>query len=131
MNNRYDGTNGNGYQPMPTNSPKIPPGPDTPAPSALDGIGLIRLERDRQKACEGWTAEGDSTYRNDELVRAAACYALYNTDFRDLALVADSLWPWHLSWWKPRDRRENLIRAGALIAAELDRMAAAEGSKSA
>ena len=30
-------------------------------------------------------------------------------------------WPWALNWWKPKDRRRDLIRAGALIVAELER----------
>lgn len=33
-------------------------------------------------------------------------------------------WPWDVSWWKPTpDVEGNLVKAGALIAAELDRLA--------
>ncbi|HDR0739562.1 TPA: DUF551 domain-containing protein [Pasteurella multocida] len=31
-------------------------------------------------------------------------------------------WPWGKKYWNPKDRKENLIRAGALIAAEIDRL---------
>lgn len=41
------------------------------------------------------------------------------------------LWAWHSRWWKPKDRRCNLVRAGALIVAEIERLdrAAALGTK--
>ena len=33
-------------------------------------------------------------------------------------------WPhtWDASWWKPKDRRRDLVRAGALIIAEIERL---------
>jgi len=33
-------------------------------------------------------------------------------------------WPasWAIEYWKPKDRQRDLVRAGALIAAEIDRM---------
>jgi hypothetical protein len=31
-------------------------------------------------------------------------------------------WPWDATWWKPKDRRSNLIRAGALMLAEKERL---------
>lgn len=32
-------------------------------------------------------------------------------------------WPWATDWWKPSDDPiTNLVRAGALIAAEIDRL---------
>jgi len=30
-------------------------------------------------------------------------------------------WPWDPKWWKPKDRRRDLVRAAALIIAEIDR----------
>jgi hypothetical protein len=34
------------------------------------------------------------------------------------------MWPWEASWWKPSqtDRIKELAKAGALIAAEIDRL---------
>jgi ribosomal protein S14 len=31
-----------------------------------------------------------------------------------------SLWPWDMDWWKPSNGIQNLVKAGALIAAEID-----------
>lgn len=31
-------------------------------------------------------------------------------------------WPWHIDWWKPSDPRRNLVKAGALILAEIERL---------
>jgi len=34
-----------------------------------------------------------------------------------------SLWPWGSEWWKPsKDPIRDLVKAGALIAAEIDRL---------
>ena len=32
------------------------------------------------------------------------------------------LWPWAASWWKPKNRRRDLVRAAALIVAEIERI---------
>ena len=34
------------------------------------------------------------------------------------------IWPWEETWWKPasNNRIKDLVRAGALIAAEIDRL---------
>ena len=37
-------------------------------------------------------------------------------------MTAPFFWPWERDWWKPVDNRRDLVRAGALISAELDRM---------
>lgn len=31
-------------------------------------------------------------------------------------------WPWNAEWWKPSDRRRNLVKAAALILAEIERL---------
>jgi hypothetical protein len=36
--------------------------------------------------------------------------------------VLEWLWPWSVQWWKPKDRRRDLVRAGALIVAEIERL---------
>lgn len=83
------------------------------------GVQKIESERRRQIAIEGWTPEHDSAYQNGELRRAAACYAL--------GARPPGLWPWADSWWKPSTVERNLEKAGALLAAELDRISAAGG----
>lgn len=88
---------------------------------AADGAELIAQERKRQISKEGYSPEHDDGHKDGELARAAACYAI-----EDLVIDDDSYfwewWPWDEEWWKPQDRLSNLVRAGALIAAEIDRL---------
>ena len=80
-------------------------------------------ERIRQIEVEGWTPEHDDEHEMGELARAAACYAVGE-------MIADeatggSVWPWSDDWWKPTwpiDRRRELVKAGALIVAEIERL---------
>lgn len=83
-----------------------------------DGAALITEERRRQVEGEGWTPEHDDELEDFSLERAAASYALADWDLR----VFRRLWDWDLRWWKPKSRLRNLIRAGALIAAAIDRL---------
>lgn len=91
------------------------------------GAEAIAAERRRQIDAEGWSPEHDDLHSDHELARAAACYALFASHpaYR-YALAYDAgppkEWPWEAQWWKPRDRRSDLVRAGALIAAEIDRL---------
>lgn len=82
------------------------------------GVKAISAERKRQIEEEGWTPEHDDQSRNGEMLAAAICYMVALTR----ADPVPELWPWDARWWKPKSRRENLIRAGALVAAELDRL---------
>ena len=84
-------------------------------------IDEISLERQRQIEVEGWTAGHDDKHARGEMARAAACYAMPDS-FRDFKHRASLLWPWSREWWKPKDRRRDLIRAGALIVAEIERL---------
>ncbi|HBO4125329.1 TPA: hypothetical protein L4T97_004997 [Pseudomonas aeruginosa] len=98
----------------------------------------VQAERRRQVEAEGWTPEHDDEHDSGEIACAAACYALppahppriegalgrYGRD--------PNIWPWTRDWWKPapNDRRRELIKAGALVLAEierLDRAAATQG----
>ncbi len=106
------------------------------------GIELIAAERQRQIEAEGWTPEHDAEHINGELALAAACYAtpiqLYrklvppNTDQEPFVLFQDP-WPWDNEWDK-RNRASHLGTrcleiAGALIAAEIDRIHATQENK--
>ena len=85
-----------------------------------DGAGLIAAERQRQIDAENWTPEHDDTHTIGELVDAAVCYLRHGLD-AEMAVVWP--WPWTEDWWKPSDDPiKNLVRAGALIAAEIDRL---------
>src|SRR5687768_7613607 len=89
-----------------------------------NGANLIAKERQRQMEQEGWPPEHDDQHKREELVSAAIAYLMADeTDFSDnLYTAAYAFWPWSSEFWKPKDRLSNLIRAGALIAAEIDRL---------
>lgn len=95
-----------------------------------DGAELIRAERERQILSEGFSPEHDREWQDGELPNAAIAYLMadkvdedhYAKNRHYLGSTALTWWPWELRWWKPRSRLENLVRAGALIAAEIDRI---------
>lgn len=83
----------------------------------------IKNERARQTEVEGWSPQHDDEHAGGELATAAAVYALYAGQRRyDAHGNPPRLWPWDADWWKPKDRRRDLIRAGALIVAEIERL---------
>ncbi len=51
---------------------------------------------------------------------AAASYAYYAhvENYNE----APSMWPWAEEWWKPINPRRNLVKAAALILAEIERL---------
>lgn len=85
------------------------------------GVIDIANERRRQVEVEGFTAATDDAKNPfGELALAAACYAV--DDGAAVRTVPPQGWPWARHRWAPRTRREDLVRAGALIAAEIDRL---------
>ncbi|WP_324022834.1 hypothetical protein RFF38_00260 [Pasteurella multocida] len=82
------------------------------------GVTLIASERQHQQSEKGFTLNSDTQYTNDELVRAAMCYM----QAQSRHAIMPGLWSWGKNYWNPKDRKQNLIRAGALIAAEIDRL---------
>lgn len=105
----------------------------------LPGAQAIAAERHRQIDAEGWTPEHDDQHAQGELLLAALAYGVEaapaDNEFvtpdgsRFIGGPAGSMpawWPWEPGAWKPtEDARGNLVKAGALIAAELDRLARA------
>lgn len=84
----------------------------------------VLAERRRQIEVDGFSLEHDRQYDLGELPAAAACYALF-AQRQVLGLrrnEPDHAWPWILGWWKPGDARSALVKAGALILAEIERM---------
>ena len=90
--------------------------------AATDGVDLIAAERLRQIEGEGYDPEHDAEHP-EEMARAAACYAMPVGD-RPFEYGVPLLWPWTPDYWKPTpdDRVRELVKAGALIAAEIDRL---------
>ena len=86
------------------------------------GADLIREERRRQQEVEGYDAMHDRHHTPQVLCRAAIGYALHEDPSKLVADAAANLWPWNKEYWKPKDQLRNLVRAGALIAAAIDRL---------
>ena len=99
------------------------------------GAELITDERQRQIEKEGWTPEHDDEQKV-ALCVAGASYALdvaarlaltdWDSEFwsDSYQKIAREYWPWDAEWWKPtpQDNIRELVKAGALIAAEIDRL---------
>ncbi|SDC70806.1 hypothetical protein SAMN05428966_102160 [Massilia sp. PDC64] len=81
----------------------------------------VLAERRRQIEVEGWTPEHDDKYTACELARAAATYATCS-HIEQLRLCGQQAWPWNPDWWKRGDYRRDLVKAGALILAEIERV---------
>jgi hypothetical protein len=103
-------------------------------PNRTRAVFDVLSERDRHVAKENWSHEHDDAHTRGELAEAGACYAI-NAARSAQGLNAPScllrlgpseppfhLWPWDMSWWKPRSAREDLVRAAALIIAEIERI---------
>lgn len=107
----------------------------------------VLAERQRQIEQKGWKPELDDRYTDYSLARAAATYVVAAAADHADRVVMDNhglcttvpsqisdLWPssWAAEWLKPKSRRKDLIRAGALVLAEierLDRAAQLDGSE--
>ena len=87
---------------------------------ALDAASKdVFQERARQLAGEGWTLEHDDTHYTGDLAVMAACYAMSSTgDVKSLAGAQ----PVVEGWVVPKGQRRDLVRAGALILAEIERI---------
>lgn len=113
------------------------------------GVELIAAERERQVTQEGWTPEHDKQHDHGELAMAAVCYASPRRVFVQRqglnAVVFADPWPFpphsdisgrgYYDWDKRKsgnivqsmpeqgaNRIAFLVKAGALIAAEIDRL---------
>lgn len=91
------------------------------------GVGLIAMERQRQINVERYTSGNDDHYKNADLAEAAICYAENAVkSSQGIATSYPRLWPWDAEFWKPSTPIRDLVKAGALIAAEIDRLMRAE-----
>lgn len=104
----------------------------------------VIAERFRQIEAEGWTHDHDDKHDSGEMADAAAVYAataeIQLIKPREGSVHGNKLWPWWdqadvsggrgdcpvwgwtRAWFKPRDRRRNLVRAAALLIAEIERL---------
>ncbi|MDR2597272.1 MAG: hypothetical protein LBC76_08140 [Treponema sp.] len=102
----------------------------------MNGVERIAAERGRQKRVEGYTPKYDDDHTDGQLIKAAVCYALpkingaLKLEDDEFLIGVDRIWPWSESCWKPSpdNRIRELEKAGALIAAEIDRLLRMEGN---
>ena len=109
------------------------------AEESTDAARDVLAERRRQIDVECWApGRDDYVHEYGELADAAACYA-HHSGMRSSEGLSGNLsepftfWPWASEWWKPTTPRRDLVKAGALILAEierLDRLAAIESQRS-
>lgn len=101
----------------------------------MNGIERITAERNRQIVEEGYTADHDADHTDNELAWAAACYAapqhiyILEADGEAPDVISyffEEAWPpdWGMDFDKRKvhDRIKQLTIAGALCAAEIDRL---------
>ena len=97
------------------------------------GAADVLAERRRQVEAEGWDAKHDDAHGPATMAVAGACYALSyasvtskeHVAWRDrYGSSAAGLWPWDVEWFKPklREPRRDLVRAAALLLAEIERL---------
>lgn len=95
------------------------------------GVAIIAAERQRHFDVEDWTPDHDDHHTDQSLALAAACYAW--PPMRPIEVK--KAWPWESCEWKPElfgvgadvdekiaARIRVLAKAGALVAAEIDRL---------
>lgn len=95
----------------------------------------VLAERYRQIEAEGWTPGHDDEQRSGQLAYAASVYALCAASpDADRAVMDEhgsyvsvpfrirSKWPFDERWLKPNSRRRDLVKAGAFILAEIERL---------
>lgn len=90
------------------------------APELTQAAQSVLAERRRQVEVEGWTPEHDDRHNSHELAEAAACYSLAGVgkQFEHFQMM----WPWEPYWFKGGDQRRMLVKAGALLLAEIERL---------
>lgn len=96
----------------------------------------VLVERRRQVEAKGWTPKHDDWHLAGELADAAACYAvagggtvMFGHAVLTFQHAGHAVWPWSVDAWRPSTdpdeltaKRRNLVKAGALILAEIERL---------
>lgn len=82
----------------------------------------VQAERRRQVEAEGWTPGHDDAHGRGAMALAAGCYARHAHQPPNWQGRVPDSWPWGSGWWKPSSPRRNLVKAGALILAEIERL---------
>lgn len=100
----------------------------------MKAVELIKAERERQISEEGYSVQHDDMHNGHQIAMAAATYAWpgmrkitthISDDCGGCSVILDRsvLWPWQALAYKPeRERLRELVKAGALIVAEIERL---------
>jgi len=78
------------------------------------GMADVMFERKRQVYVLGFDAPHDDNWNRGELKEAAIVYIDKH--------LKRSRWPFGEFWYRPKDERQNLVRAAAMLIAEIDRL---------
>lgn len=96
----------------------------------------ISKERQRQIEKEGYSQSHDDEHGDGSIADAAACYAATSDFLFQPVAVSEAgaritdVWPWHPDSNKKQNhsRKRQLVMAGAMILAELERIERAEST---
>jgi hypothetical protein len=97
----------------------------------------VLRERERQCSGEGFTPSHDDGYDWGVLADAGAAYAVYAGDALhpysqgdgQFFIDSPSMWPLKDKWWKPKNPRAALVKAAALLIAEIEKIDRAAARK--
>lgn len=92
----------------------------------MNTIELILKEREAQ-VTKGFDTKHDLKHDEGLLAIAAGCYAMPE-HLRDVRAFGPFYWPFETDEWKPSpdDRKRELVKAAALLVAEIDRLSVQE-----
>lgn len=108
------------------------PVPPPPSGAQTAAARDVLAERQRQVQAEGWSNAHDDEHDAGDMAAAGASYALNAADLLHPFSQGDGggdmpdCWPWATVWWKPSTARRDLVKAAALILAEIERCDRAE-----
>lgn len=85
-------------------------------------INDVLAERQRQIETEGWTTKHDDQHGSGSMAFAAAAYAVHSHAGPKMSGPLWNWTGWSRDWWKPKNTRRDLVRAAALLIAEIERL---------
>lgn len=96
------------------------------ATQTLQAMTKIAIEREKLIMLAGFDSLHDDQQLQSELVMAANSYALNaiasDEERTRFEAAAPPAWPLDVDRWQPGDRKQDLIRAAALLVAEIERL---------
>lgn len=94
-------------------------GKPEPRAEVMDAVRDVLDERHRQIDAEGWTPAHDDEHDKCEMALAAIVYTESAVGYHP---SCPDTWPWSPKWFKPTTPRRDLVKAAALVIAEIERL---------